>query len=342
MRSRLRCRCLAAVFPIGSIRMTITAKDFNPPTTGRSRSAFWTNIRNGRIHDRASNLPRINWSFFSKNRASLTHAQNRTLSWWHLPCAQRAPTSNMLKAWETSPLNSLSPNQVQDILTDRLTDYADLTLWSHANGHLYWSMRLEDGDGVCVDAARRVDLRTGVAVHDLMLKSGKMQIKRTLTKFWSGALNLNAVTLYGHLGVGKVIVHAGLSLGGYVWARRGFCPLNEREWRRVKAFVNRRYAIIQSEMSKDDRAELRAILDDDDRMSVHRIARLSSPIRPTLDAKRRGRRNARAGDDTPSSAGFVLLAHSNWIGLLDLDNAAQMKRFRSEANKQISAHNPGT
>jgi hypothetical protein len=117
---------------------------------------------------------------------------------------------------------------------------------------------------------------------------------------WGKRILAGNVAVYKSLGLSKVKVSAGLSQGGYAWARFGYLP-DQTGWNylRRSLLTSGRYG----NASDQEKQQIIKILNTEDRHAMWALA----------DHK----------------YGHALLAGQGWSGTLDLNNALQMARFNA-------------
>ncbi len=62
---------------------------------------------------------------------------------------------------------------------------------------------------------------------------------------WRRRTQREWLRLLDHMGIASVECHANLSRGGYVWARGGFLPRDETQWRVVRDYTRSRWASLR-------------------------------------------------------------------------------------------------
>ena len=259
--------------PDGSI---ITADNFNPPPTARSRAACWVGTRNARI-------------FVARSGTTMgglmpTNLRLKLLLWWHWPDGMRTPSDAMVAKWNEGPLSAISPRDFAARLLREIRSKSEVHLWADAGGRVFWAAEIGLAPDARLKATRAVDLKTGVAHHEVMRRWGSSAPAEN-PKRWATLLNLNAALLYHDLNVSKIVVNAGLERGGYVWAKRGWMPIDGREWARVKRFVRSRYREIRDRLTPGDRDAVDRALGMDDPRAIDLLVRTETELINNLAGK---------------------------------------------------------
>lgn len=109
---------------------------------------------------------------------------------------------------------------------------------------------------------------------------------------------LDSMALYERIGVKRISIHAGLSQGGYVWAKYGFVP-SESAWNRISFELSERANSLYGDNVPEG---LKASLARSDPKSLWDVA------------------------DHPE--GKKLLQGTGWMGTLSLDDIEAMSRYK--------------
>jgi hypothetical protein len=114
---------------------------------------------------------------------------------------------------------------------------------------------------------------------------------------------------YRELEIRRITIHAGLSGGGYAWARFGFRP-TESEWRSLRDELRTRANRLDRALSEEARRIVGLALSDDSPEAIWEIADLDEVI----EGKKLGR---------------TLLEGTGWEGFLNLEDRDSMDRFNA-------------
>jgi GNAT superfamily N-acetyltransferase len=146
----------------------------------------------------------------------------------------------------------------------------------------------------------------------------------------------NSLVLYRRLGVRSVRIIAGLTTGGAVWAKFGYRPVDDAEWRRVKRVIrsNFRNLLRSTDVGnlynllagQDFEEAMMTILDFDDPTGIWMVT--------SLDPE--GVIAGAAGLDCPGGLAGALLQRSRWRGILDLEDPLALKKTLNYLLKKIS------
>lgn len=121
----------------------------------------------------------------------------------------------------------------------------------------------------------------------------------------------NSVKLYQKLGIDRVTLQAGLSVGGYAWAKYGFKPDSEESWDQLRDEV--RWSLDQLELPRCTQRAVERLLRSDDPKSVWALSDLGIMVKDLN------------GEQT--KLGKALLMGTGWYGELDLKDEESMNRF---------------
>ena len=103
---------------------------------------------------------------------------------------------------------------------------------------------------------------------------------------------------------------------GYAWAKRGWLPIDVREWAKVKQQMARRWARARRRnVPIEDSLAIERALQSDDVRHIHEISKTRWIVAPT----------PQKGRDV--TLGNYLLGGTRWTGVLDLNNQSQMEVF---------------
>ncbi len=122
----------------------------------------------------------------------------------------------------------------------------------------------------------------------------------------------NSVELYEQAGISKVTLFAALDVGGYAWAKYGFCPEPGRATRELFSSIRERLAELDG-VAEPVRAVVGRLLDSEDPKAVWAISDLEGISVPNR------------GEKTP--LGKALLLGTHWKGQLLLDDPEARARF---------------
>lgn len=122
---------------------------------------------------------------------------------------------------------------------------------------------------------------------------------------WGKVIFSNQLDLYDHLGMKKVDVHAGLSGGGYAWARFGFVP-DQVSWDHLR---NNARSRLDNITAADTKAQARFILSIQDPKAIWVLASLK--------------------DRNNESVGKQLLRGQKWSGSLNLNDRERYQVSRA-------------
>jgi hypothetical protein len=119
----------------------------------------------------------------------------------------------------------------------------------------------------------------------------------------SKKLMVDSMSMYEKMGVDEIHLHAGLSQGGYVWAKYGFVP-SETEWKDLASQLKMRAFSLHGGKIPEG---LKSILQSDDARSIWALS------------------------DHPD--GKALLQGTHWTGKLSLENKEAMARYNAYARR---------
>jgi GNAT superfamily N-acetyltransferase len=126
------------------------------------------------------------------------------------------------------------------------------------------------------------------------------------------SLLAQSVELYDQIGVESVSVDAGLSVGGYAWAKYGFKPDSPAEAKRL--FDQVRDRLDEASVPNRTRRLVQNLLKDNKPEAIWALSDLAQPVE-------------HRGETT--SLGKALLMGTGWYGQLELQNPAARSRFDS-------------
>lgn len=203
----------------------------------------------------------------------------------------------------------MSPKDLRELLVKGLSqdlkDSAKLTI--RQDGLKRWSIDMQNR---AFHFSRDIDLDRNLVYHSsFVVQPGTRNAGVGKTLF------NNMLDLYDHLGIEKVKVSAGLSVGGYAWARFGFSP-NRDDWQVLRYRVKER----AESMSPDIKAQVNLISKLDDPKAVWLLAALK-------DSKGR-------------NVGKDMLLGSSWDGSLDLRDkeAYGVTRYYASGSERRRIH----
>lgn len=130
----------------------------------------------------------------------------------------------------------------------------------------------------------------------------------------------NQLDLYDHLGIKKVSVSAGLSVGGYAWARYGFVP-SQSSWDRIRESAKTQAYRFPADVA----ARIRVVADNPDPRSVWVLAAMKDK-----------------GLESGHTVGQSLLLGKHWDGTIDLTNKEQYENTKAYVKEpKIRLHGSG-
>ena len=121
----------------------------------------------------------------------------------------------------------------------------------------------------------------------------------------------NSVKMYDKLGIGKVYLSAGLSVGGYAWAKYGFKPENRDDLFRLYDEV--RSNMYSLNLNPRIYSLVTGLLNCDDPKTVWTLSDLQMPVTKF--------------DGEQTTLGKALLMGTSWNGELDLKDRESRERF---------------
>lgn len=216
------------------------------------------------------------------------------------------------------PGQSLAPSRWLELAHGFAAPYALRVHVGEAAAALDFNLLLSDGSQPLAYASRRLELpRRSVEHAYLAIVPGSQG---------SGVgaqLLANALVFYRALGLQRIELTAGLSSGGAVWAKFGFCPVDEPNWQGVKRQVQQNLHRLPPRVAQAyERAHGQPLA-----QAVSAVLAIQMPqgiwALTDLDP---GDRAARAAALDHGLAG-ALLRGSRWRGILNLQHPVALRRI---------------
>lgn len=108
----------------------------------------------------------------------------------------------------------------------------------------FW-MLLADGKGPLAYLSRAVNFSDGVVEHAFMTRNPR----RTGDGSGLGDQAMaNASVVYPALGIYRIALTAGLSLGSVLWPRAGFCPIDVQEWTKLRDVIRQNFLSLPADV----------------------------------------------------------------------------------------------
>jgi len=116
---------------------------------------------------------------------------------------------------------------------------------------------------------------------------------------------------YSSLGVRRMALHAGLTAGGYVWARAGFAAINKADVEEILKHANKILETVEGCVVTQDDIEIMELL-----FNMHYETTPREPF-PIYNWA------------VDCNLGREILVGTQWDGVLDLDNVSQVSIFKT-------------
>ena len=291
--------------------LLVTRGDFPSLRTGLSCSGIWLAASRKRIETRSNTRVGIlSASIFP------VWLRTRFILTWHWPWLLLYRTNRFLASWNRHI--KLHPSTFVDTLKRDLPLRTEITAWMQSRGTGLYSVAFKDNLGTVAKAIRSLDVETKVA-HHIFMKNWKRGQRLALAVF----LNRNAFDLYDRIGIEEVTINAGLEDGGYTWARRGWRPINQKEWEAVQGQAERRWHLVRERTKSTSRSYVEKLLRSDDIEDIGTLARLDEPVGTTPQ-----------GD--PITLGRYILKEVRWMGVLHLKDKDQRAIFDRYVKRRLS------
>ena len=112
-----------------------------------------------------------------------------------------------------------------------------------SNGMGCLSIRCRVGMRGVLRVIRSFDLNNAIVKHDYIRLRKRFRGKGYPIVAY---ISRNLIDGYDDIGIRTIKIEAGLELGGFIWAKRGFSPTSDSEWQRIKMEMYRRWSSIES------------------------------------------------------------------------------------------------
>ena len=140
------------------------------------------------------------------------------------------------------------------------------------------------------------------------------------------AMLSNQIDLYKKMGLSSVQLGANIDVGSYAWAKYGFVPKTEVDWRYLKNNMQSDWQQMKPQVDPAQADHVDRILADPDPHAIWDLADV--PYKAPQGWQRRG-----SGDNT--TIGKALLMNKSWSGKLDLNGEDSMARFNDYVKSKM-------